>query len=62
MALVRAHENATGVKYDVLYKGRPDVAWLRPLRLHALASMLAPTTLLTSNDVNEHLPHWLPWV
>ena len=38
--------------YDFIFKGRPDVAWLRPLRLHALASMLAPATLLTSNDVN----------
>ena len=38
--------------YDFIFKGRPDVAWLRPLPLHALALMLAPTTLLTSNDVN----------
>ena len=50
--LVRAHENTTGVKYDVLYKGRPDVAWVRPPDLRALAARVPPSVVLGGNDAH----------
>ena len=40
--LVREHERASGREYAWLFRGRPDVAWLRPLDLRARAQPLQP--------------------
>ena len=62
--LLRSHEvSACGglPRYDYLFKIRPDVMWLRPVDLPALAARLPSTsTLLGSNDVAllVHRSHW----
>ena len=61
--LIRQYErekSAEATHFDWVFKTRPDLFWMRPVNLVAIAARLQPHTILGANDVNlfVHRSQW----